>query len=59
MSRLLIVKDLLPLGFGRDKAYQLMHSKSFPSMKVGGRYYVTEKALTEWLKKHQYKEFRI
>lgn len=59
MSRLLTVEDLRALGFGRDRAYQLMHSKVFPSMKVGGRYYVTEEALTKWLKEHQNKEFRL
>lgn len=31
----------------------LMKSKNFPSIKIGGRYYVTVTAFLEWIKKQQ------
>lgn len=43
-------------GFGRDKAYQLMHNHAFPSMKLGGRYYVTPEAFEKWLHRQEHKE---
>lgn len=53
---MLTVKDLQELlNIGRDKAYSLMHSKSFPSMRLGRKYYVQEQALQEWLVKNRYK----
>lgn len=57
---LLTVKELQKnLNIGRDKAYSLMHAKSFPSIKIGGRYYVQELALQEWLLKNRYKTIRL
>ena len=56
MEKLFTVKNLCEMGIGRDKAYQLMHSSTFPAIKIGGRYYVTEDALQEWMKRHQYKK---
>ncbi|MBQ8945917.1 MAG: helix-turn-helix domain-containing protein [Lachnospiraceae bacterium] len=47
------------LHIGRDKAYALIKSKSFPSIKLGGRYIVTAKALNEWLDQYQYKTFAM
>lgn len=53
---MLTVKDLQELlNIGRDKAYSLMHSKSFPSMRLGRKYYVQEQAIQEWLVKNRYK----
>ena len=53
---MLTVKDLQELlKIGRDKAYSLMHSKSFPSMRLGRKYYFQEQALQEWLVKNRYK----
>ena len=57
MKRLYTVNDLRQLGLGRDKAYQLMRSEAFPSIKIGGQYYVDEKAFEEWLKRYENKEF--
>ncbi len=37
------------LGISRDKAYALMHNKSFPSRKIGKTYYVTFIGLKKWL----------
>lgn len=59
MKKLYTVKDLREFGFGRDKAYQLMHSKAFPSNKIGGRYYVSAEAFDEWLKRYANKEFLL
>lgn len=44
------------LGIGRDTAYALMHSKTFPAIKIGGKYYVEEEAVQEWLKRNRYKK---
>ena len=38
------------LKLGRDKTYALMGSKNFPSFKIGKQYFVTEEALTKWLR---------
>ena len=55
MEKLFTVKDLMQIGFGRDVAYQLMHNKSFPSIKVGGRYYIEPQELQKWLQQNRYK----
>ncbi len=47
------------LRIGRDKAYALMKSKGFPSICIGKRYYVTTKALNDWIKQYEYKQFAI
>lgn len=55
-NRFYMVKDLQKMGLGRDKAYGLMHNKAFPSIKIGGRFYVSHDSLMQWLKKYEYKE---
>lgn len=47
------------LGIGRDRAYALMHSKAFPSMRIGGRYYVSEEALCRWVESMENKKMEI
>lgn len=55
---MLTVKDLQRvLHIGRDRAYALMRSKAFPSIKLGGRYYVSVEALERWLKEYEYKTY--
>ena len=55
---LLRVSDLQEmLGIGREKAYSLMRSKSFPSMKIGGNYFVSRSALDRWLSDYERKTF--
>ena len=57
---MLTVKDLQrKLRIGRDTAYALMKSASFPSFKLGGRYYVTQKALEDWLEHSAYKKISL
>lgn len=57
---LLSTKELqTELRIGRDKAYALMHNSAFPSLKIGGRYYVPEDELQQWIRKYTYKQFHI
>lgn len=57
---LLTVRDLIQiLNVGRDTAYALMHAKGFPSIKLGGRYYVSRDELQKWLDKNAYKTFEL
>ncbi len=49
--KVLSTKDLMDiLGIGRDKAYALMKSKSFPSTKIGRTYFVTSDNFKNWMK---------
>lgn len=58
--RLLDVKDLMQLmKIGRDKAYNLMRSKSFPSIRIGKSYRVSEDAYNRWASENQYCEFTL
>lgn len=55
---LLTTKELQKrLGISRDRAYGLMHSKGFPAIKLGGRYYVEESKLRDFLDRYAYKSF--
>ena len=57
---LLTVKDLQALlNISRDLAYGLMHAHGFPSMKIGGRYFVSRDALERWLQRYEGKEFAV
>ena len=39
------------LGISRAKAYELMHSKSFPTIKIGKRMTVPKDKLIEWIER--------
>ncbi len=41
------LQELLPLG--RNKLYELVHSKGFPKITVGRRILVPKQAFDEWL----------
>lgn len=47
------------LHISRDLSYTLMRSSFFPSMKLGGRYYVAEKALENWIAKNENNEIKL
>lgn len=48
---MLDVKDIMRImGIGRDKAYDLLHSKQFPIVKVGRRILVHRDNLFAWLR---------
>jgi len=58
--RILTAKELSEvLRIGRDKAYALIKSKGFPSICIGKRYIVTEKALNEWLCQYEHRHFKV
>ena len=49
-TMLLSTKDLqAKLKISRDRAYALMRASAFPSIKLGGRYYVAENEVEDWL----------
>lgn len=57
MSKVLTTKEVgAILRIGKNKAYTLMNSSTFPSYKLYGRLYVTEEALNNWLKKIENKK---
>ena len=45
------------LGCGREVAYQLMRSSSFPSTKIGKRWFVSQDAFARWARDYEGKEF--
>ncbi len=47
------------LKIGKDRAYALMQSEEFPSVKIGAMYYVTEENLKKWLNESAHKTIRI
>ena len=50
LPELMTIKELQNyLGIGKDKAYALVKSKSFPALKIGGRYYVAKTDFVVWL----------
>lgn len=51
------VKDLQQLiGCGRNKAYELVNSKTFPSTKIGKTFYVDKEEFERWRKKNTYSQ---
>ena len=58
MEKMLKPKDIRDyFGWGLERTYALFHSDSFPCMKIGKNYYITEDNFTEWLNTYKYKEF--
>lgn len=58
--KMLTVNELKDsLSIGRDKAYRLMRSHAFPSIKIGGTYYVSASKLESWLERNAGKEFYL
>ncbi|KYG34898.1 helix-turn-helix domain-containing protein [Alkalihalobacillus trypoxylicola] len=48
--KLLKAKDIAEiLGISLHTAYEVIHNKSLPSMKIGGRYYVEESKFYTWI----------
>lgn len=43
------------LGISLSSAYELMHEKDFPSMKIGGRIVVSKDKFREWVEKRSIK----
>lgn len=60
INKLLTTKDIQEqLGIGRDVAYGLMKSKTFPSFKLKGRYYVTQPDLQKFLENVKNREIAL
>ena len=58
LPELMTIKELQSyLGIGKDKAYALVKSKSFPSTKIGGRYYVIKPYFISWLERQRGKTY--
>ena len=47
------------LNIGRDRSYALMRASGFPSIKIGSRFYVTQEAVDEWLKRYAGRKFLL
>ncbi|UUZ80726.1 helix-turn-helix domain-containing protein [Paenibacillus sp. P26] len=48
------VADIMKkMGIGRDRAYEIMKSGEFRSIKLGRRYLVHEEVFEKWLKGEQ------
>jgi excisionase family DNA binding protein len=41
------------LGISRPKAYELVHTKGFPTVRIGRAIRVPREALMQWLKREQ------
>jgi hypothetical protein len=53
-EKILTVKDIQTVfQCGKNQAYEIIHTNGFPSMQIGRRYYVYERAFTAWLEKNQ------
>lgn len=58
MTKLLNARQLEEyLGISRHRAYQLMHNRSFPAIKLGGRFYVSVEAVEEWERNNRCRQF--
>jgi len=59
-DRLLTYKDIQYIfGVGKNRAYELLNSSGFPTLKIGNRMYVSKKALDEWIATYTFKTYRI
>ncbi len=58
--QILRVKDLMDyLKIGKDRAYALMRSSSFPSTQIGKTYFVTVTNFQSWLQDNAGKSIEI
>ncbi len=49
-DRLLTARDLQYIfSVGKNRAYELLNSKAFPTIQIGGRKYVSWDALQKWI----------
>jgi len=57
-DQLLTYKDLQAiLHIGKNKAYELLKSSCFPTIKINNRMYVNRRALSKWLDDYTHKTF--
>nr|DAL75873.1 MAG TPA: helix-turn-helix domain protein [Caudoviricetes sp.] len=49
-DQLLTYKELMSMfHIGKGRAYELLHSSGFPTIRIGNRMYVSRRHLSEWL----------
>lgn len=59
-KEILKTKDLKEmLGIGDTTVYKLMHSKGFPSIKIGRRFFVLKEDFMEWTRENRFKTFEL
>ncbi len=59
-DRLLTYKDLQDiLHIGKNRAYELLKSECFPTIRINNRMYVSSRHLQEWLDKYAYGTFLV
>jgi len=55
---LLTPKDIQQIfKIGKNKAYELMESESFPSFRINRNWYVEEEALKQWINTYTGRQF--
>lgn len=55
-DKILTVKDVQSIfACGKNQAYEIVHINGFPSFQIGRRFYVYQKAFSEWLEKNKNK----
>ena len=59
-DRLLTAKDLQYIfSIGKNRAYELMNSKAFPTLRLGSRKYVSRSALQKWVETYSGREYLL
>ena len=59
-DRLLTYQDIQNIFHcGKNRAYELLHSACFPTLQIGGRYYVKQSALNSWIDTYTGRFFMI
>ena len=59
-DKLLTPKDIQRIfSIGKNRAYELMRSSGFPTIRIGNRLYVTKDSLDEWLSTYEGRTFLI
>lgn len=58
--RMLTAKDIKAIiGCSKNRAYELMHSRSFPSIQIGHRFYVERTAFERWIGTYTGRKFTL
>ena len=59
-ERLLTPKDLQYIfGIGKNRAYELMNSSGFPTLKINSRMYVSKTALNKWIDTYTGRQYLV
>ena len=59
-DRLLTYKDLQDiLHIGKNRAYELLKSDCFPTIRINNRMYVSSRHLRQWIEQYTYGSFMV